>query len=270
MIKPRIQHLPPLAVIVIIHIIVLSILATSCSERQKEKSSTSSHQANEFTSIIEEPDTDPLTSQDKSDTPEEMQAALDDAESTVEFCGRQWPLSTTGIGCVEPRDAPKPLDLTPLSKLTELKKLVLHNTSVENIAPLSSLVKLESLNLNDTKIKDLTPLIGLQKLRRLSLASTPGIDSFEPIRSISTLEYLNVNQNVNYKDHSITSKMGHLQTLIASLTGLNFLPQLPDQNSLKSLDSRSTGRPAVRKSAMLSVRRSSSRSRCWTLKVLRV
>jgi len=238
MIKRCFQHLAPLTVI--IHIIVLSILATSCSERQKEKSSTNSHQANEIRGNDEKSDVTSVSPQDEGANTTQQQAAHDDAKPTVEFCGRQWPLSTTVLVCSESPDSPKPLNLGPIAKLTELKKVVLYETSVEDITPLTSLAKLESLNLNHTPVRDIGPLSGLSELRELSLGHTPNILNFQPLQKLTKLTYLNVASNPTLSDPSITVNMRKLGVLIASLTGLEDLPQIPNKNTLKELDLRGT------------------------------
>ena len=57
------------------------------------------------------------------------------------------------------------IDLTPLEKLTHLKKLNLQGTPIKNIKPLSNLSDLENLYLANTFISDLEPIKELVNLQ---------------------------------------------------------------------------------------------------------
>jgi Leucine-rich repeat (LRR) protein len=74
-------------------------------------------------------------------------------------------------------------DIAPLSELKELQILIMNYNLVENIAPLSELTKLWRLELNNNKIKSIAPLIGLQDLESLQLQNNR-------ISDISSLKYL--------------------------------------------------------------------------------
>lgn len=210
-------------------------LLMACNDQAKPRSSNTS-QANP----IEEKDEGlvdaPSSLHNANGSGDHRQVILEE----VDFCGQKWPLSTTGVVCFEPRDAPKPLSLEPLTQLKDLKKLILDNTSVVSIAPLASLEQLESLNLNDTPVEDLTPLSGLKKMKRLSLSDVPNVKSFGSIRNLTHLEYLNVNSNKAFNDPSVTSGLKKLETLIVSYTGLIMPPEIPEENQVTELDMSST------------------------------
>ena len=53
-------------------------------------------------------------------------------------------------------------DVTPLSKMTQLKILNLPNNELKDITPLSSLVNLQKLDLEANYISDLSPVSNLK------------------------------------------------------------------------------------------------------------
>ena len=53
-------------------------------------------------------------------------------------------------------------DVTPLSKMTQLKQLHLPNNELKDITPLSSLVNLQKLDLEANYISDLSPVSNLK------------------------------------------------------------------------------------------------------------
>lgn len=70
-------------------------------------------------------------------------------------------LSITGIS-----------DLSPLSKLTNLKDLFLTSTGVSDLSPLIGLTKLQTLSLSATPVRDISPLMNLENLNILTLLDT--------------------------------------------------------------------------------------------------
>jgi hypothetical protein len=62
-----------------------------------------------------------------------------------------------------------PIDLRPLSSITNLQELTLNNDAISDITPLGSLSRLASLDLTGNKISDLTPLTKLSHLTQLRL-----------------------------------------------------------------------------------------------------
>lgn len=80
-------------------------------------------------------------------------------------------------------------DLSPLSKLTELRTLDLDDTNVSDLSPLSELHALAVLFLNNTSVTDLSPLSKLHDLEMLNLNNT-GVTDLFPLRSLSNLQYI--------------------------------------------------------------------------------
>ncbi len=78
-------------------------------------------------------------------------------------------------------------DISPLSKLKSLKKLVLAGTQVADITPLKNL-KLAYLDISGTNVKDITPLRDMP-LRKLYLSRTP-VNDISVLSSLSELNRL--------------------------------------------------------------------------------
>ena len=82
-----------------------------------------------------------------------------------------------------------PLDITPLSVLTNLTHLELTGTLIFDISPLSDLTNLTMLNLEINGISDLTPLEGLINLTSLDIGVNPIVD-LAPLSSLTNLKTL--------------------------------------------------------------------------------
>jgi len=85
-------------------------------------------------------------------------------------------------------------DMSSLSGLTSLKKLVVSLCKVSDISPLAGLANLESLNLNTMPITDISPLAGLANLRTLGLNVTP-ISDITPLAGLTNLTRLSLIAN---------------------------------------------------------------------------
>lgn len=80
-------------------------------------------------------------------------------------------------------------DLTPISALTSLKKLVVVDTPISDIRPLAGLINLEELILRRTQISDLAPISTLISLEELFILDTP-ISDIHPLAGLINLEEL--------------------------------------------------------------------------------
>jgi Leucine-rich repeat (LRR) protein len=85
-------------------------------------------------------------------------------------------------------------DLTPLSGLTELVALSLHDNQINDLGPLAELTNLKELQLYGNQIKDLTPLAGLTNLKMLFLSKNHIMD-VTPLAGLTNLEELNLGKN---------------------------------------------------------------------------
>ena len=123
-------------------------------------------------------------------------------------------------------------DISPLSNLTSLRKLVLAETKVQDISPLSKL-KLEYLNLCGTNVQNLEPLRGMP-LRRLYLSRTPVND----ISALSNSQELNRLLVDNTKVESLSALKG-IQLIFLDISGTPASKDpLPDDLEVKHLINR--------------------------------
>lgn len=108
-------------------------------------------------------------------------------------------------------------DITPLSKLINLRGLYLDDVPITDITPLASLVNIKDLCLSASKVTDLTPLKDLIDLEKLQLKRTP-ISDISPLANLSNLKSLNLDYT-QVTDISPLKKLAKLQSL--SLRGTN-------------------------------------------------
>jgi len=83
------------------------------------------------------------------------------------------------------------VDLSPLSTLTNLKKLNLFGTKATTIQPLANLQNLNFLSLKDTLVSDLSPAVGFKYLETLDITGTR-ISDLSPLEASEKLAELNV------------------------------------------------------------------------------
>ncbi|WP_373366913.1 leucine-rich repeat domain-containing protein [Leptospira borgpetersenii] len=82
-------------------------------------------------------------------------------------------------------------DLSPLSKLPNLKTFSGSNNSIKDLSPLSQCKNLNALYLNKNKISDVSPLSSLSKMETLCLADNP-IQDILPLVGLKKLKELKV------------------------------------------------------------------------------
>ncbi len=83
------------------------------------------------------------------------------------------------------------LSITPLKSLSNLQSLITANNPIgESIGTLAYLPQLKYLNLRNTNLTDISLLAGLTKLEYLNLHSNPNILSIEPVRDMTELTTL--------------------------------------------------------------------------------
>ena len=85
-------------------------------------------------------------------------------------------------------------DLTPLSGLTDLTALSLHDNQISDLGPLAQLTNLKELQLYGNQIKNLTPLAGLKNLEMLFISKNQIMD-VTPLAGLTNLEELNLGDN---------------------------------------------------------------------------
>lgn len=124
-------------------------------------------------------------------------------------------------------------DLTPISRISNLRVLNLNNTQVGDLSPLSSLHSLQVLLLNNTPVSDLTPLSGMNDLHRLHLDHSR-VKDLSGLSGLIELKNLLLHGTL-VKDMKPLSGLVKLQRLSlreTKITDLSPLVRLSDLNSL--------------------------------------
>ena len=88
--------------------------------------------------------------------------------------------------------------LKGLELATNLKRLELHNSPIDDLTPLANLENLTEITFWDSKLDDLTPLAGLIQLEFLSihnLRARNQISDLTPIAGLIQLDYLEIWDN---------------------------------------------------------------------------
>ena len=85
------------------------------------------------------------------------------------------------------------IDLSPLSRLTQLTELDCENTQVEDLQPIMNLQGLEILRISGTQVKNLKYVSGLRNLRILDMFNTKisNIDVLESFQKLESLKIFN-------------------------------------------------------------------------------
>ena len=86
-------------------------------------------------------------------------------------------------------------DLSPLSKLTNLKDLDIGNCKISDLSPLAGLTQLRDLFADSSEISDVSSLAGLTNLTRVILRDNQ-ISDVAPLSGLVNLEYLDVSRNM--------------------------------------------------------------------------
>ncbi len=134
-----------------------------------------------------------------------------------------------------------------ISRLTRLERLDLDNNSISDVSPLSGLTNLRQLWLFRNSISDLSPLSGLTNLERLILFSN-NISDISALSGLTRLERLDLDNN-SISDVSSLSGLTNLEWLwlsannisdVSSLSGLpNLIRLFLHSNSMSDVSSLS-------------------------------
>ncbi len=131
-------------------------------------------------------------------------------------------------------------DLAPLSGLTSLRELWLHdNHRISDVGPLAGLNSLETLLLQKNGITDLAPLSGLRSLTRLYVGENPVTD-LAPLSGLTSLRELGLFE-CPVSDLTPLSNLRSLSNLTLSGTEISDLTPLSNLQSLSELELASTG-----------------------------
>lgn len=96
-------------------------------------------------------------------------------------------------------------DISALTLLPNLKKLVIHDCQISDISFISTLKKLEELDLSGNQITNIAALSSLTRLKKLDLSNNH-ISDISALKSLTELEYLSLRNN-NITDNSALSSL---------------------------------------------------------------
>jgi Leucine-rich repeat (LRR) protein len=126
------------------------------------------------------------------------------------------------------------IDLSPVRKLFELRKLDLSRTDFKNIKSLKNLDNLTELNLAGTAFSDLKQIKGLKNLHILNLGGTE-ISDLEPIKAHTNVRQLSLSSTA-IEDFSHLRTLTNLEVLHLGQTNITELSSIEELVNLKELD----------------------------------
>ncbi|MDP2422778.1 MAG: hypothetical protein Q8M23_00380, partial [Bacteroidales bacterium] len=129
-------------------------------------------------------------------------------------------------------------DISPLSKLTQLRHLNLSKTSVDDLTPIRNLTRLETLDFSETKVLSIESLRFAINLKNLYFNKT-GVHDLETLTGITALERLHAN-NTQISDISPVHSLENLRDLRLANTWVSNLSPLLQLKTLQILDVSST------------------------------
>ena len=130
--------------------------------------------------------------------------------------------------------------LKGLELATNLKRLELHNSPIDDLTPLANLKKLREITIWDSKLNDLTPLAGLIQLEFLAIQNFRArnqISDLTPLSGLIQLEYLYTSDN----EISDLTPLTGLTNLVNLGLGLNQISDITPLAGLTQLRSLSIG-----------------------------
>lgn len=154
----------------------------------------------------------------------------------VSFCGEQFPSGATDVHCSA--RGKKISDLSPLICLPRLKKLVINNSKITNLAPLETLQRLEDLHLYGAPVSDLKPLAQMPNLRKLGLQNT-AVRDLAPLGNSKQLRVLLL-YRTKVTDLGPLAGLNQLQELGFDAAPVNSLAPLAKLNGLRELSLNQT------------------------------
>ena len=116
------------------------------------------------------------------------------------------------------------IDVTPLSKLTQLTELYLDNNQIIDIAPIAKLTQLNDLLLSGNQVTDIAPITHLTQLTMLSLSGNQIID-VAPLAALKQLTDLFLSDN-QIMDVAPLAALHQLKSLYLQNNYIHRLPSL--------------------------------------------
>ncbi len=122
------------------------------------------------------------------------------------------------------------IDLSPISRLPNLKKLILKYGLINDISPLAKLTNLRELWINEIQIRDISPISNLTSLEHLDLSHNQ-ISDISPIANITTLENLKLSYN-QISDISPLSNLPNLTFFVIQANQISDIYPLVENDGL--------------------------------------
>ena len=144
-------------------------------------------------------------------------------------------LSKTGIIDIKKRFE---LDISPIEKLLNIKRLSLQSCEIYNLEPLKHLNNLEILLLYKSPVKNIKSLSYLTNIRVLSLDYLE-IKSLEPIKGLTNIRHLYINGTLVSELESL-KELTHLSIIELRETHISDLKPLRGLRNLNFIDLRNT------------------------------
>lgn len=128
--------------------------------------------------------------------------------------------------------------IAPLSQLTNLKRLDMSDTNIDDIKPIRNLTKLEELNISNTPVENLEALKYAHALRYLELQNT-AVTNLATVERLTKLHLLNIS-DTDIRDLKPISGLPELKVLNIANTPLFTLNGLTPIKSLEEVNFTST------------------------------
>jgi len=125
-------------------------------------------------------------------------------------------------------------DLSPLASLHDLEEINADHTRISNLAPLAALKNLKKLDTVHSDISDLSPLAELTNLTRLRLYDCQATD-LSPLKGLTNLRWLGLTHTGHISDFSPLSGLTELRHLALSNTEISDLTPLAGLVNLEAL-----------------------------------
>ncbi|MDR1639976.1 MAG: leucine-rich repeat domain-containing protein [Clostridiales bacterium] len=125
-------------------------------------------------------------------------------------------------------------DLSNLKLLTNLREILLPNSSIKDLGPISNLTNLTTLFLTGNNISDISPLANLNNLTQLYIGNNP-IADISPIFTLDKLDTLDLDLIQNISDYSFLSKFSSLRSLSlneAAISDILFVSEIANMEVL--------------------------------------
>jgi len=119
----------------------------------------------------------------------------------------------------------KPVDITPLEKITSLKKLDVSNNYLTSIYPLHTLTNLEYLDISHNDINDISYIADMVKLKELHAEFNDQIEDIGALSDLASLEKLDISNN-NIGDISSLRNLVRLKYLDISCNNVSNIDSL--------------------------------------------